>query len=267
MLICKFLLKTKRNIVNPSHWITWSSLFLWTLVFFTQAHKEERFLFPVYPLIGLVAAFSLEMVQKAANHLLPKLAHLYASFVLLFVVIFGALSISRSLALYRGYNAPLNTYMELGRLNNELNVTSTVNVCVGKEWHRFPNSFFLPTDRWQLRFVKSEFQGQLPKPFSSDTGTRGIPTNMNNENREEHSRYVNVNTCHFIVDSDYPTFSKHDVPYSKQKENWTPVASFPFLDARRSPTLLRAFYVPFLTERRCSYVSYNLLRNKRLSIE
>ena len=31
------------------------------------------------------------------------------------------------------------------------NATSSVNVCMGKEWHRFPSSFFLPGDNWEMR--------------------------------------------------------------------------------------------------------------------
>jgi len=51
-----------------------------------------------------------------------------------------------------------------------------INVCVGKEWYRFPSSFFLPelkgltddtglTPRVRLQFVKSSFAGQLPQHF------------------------------------------------------------------------------------------------------
>jgi hypothetical protein len=43
-----------------------------------------------------------------------------------------------------------------------------VNVCVGKEWHRFPSSFFLPNNNWNLKFIKSEFNGQLPAPYPVD---------------------------------------------------------------------------------------------------
>ena len=39
----------------------------------------------------------------------------------------------------------------------------TTQVCVGKEWHRFPSSFFLPDNSFRLAFLRSEFRGQLPK--------------------------------------------------------------------------------------------------------
>ena len=38
-----------------------------------------------------------------------------------------------------------------------------VNVCVGKEWYRFGSSFFLPSERVHLQFIKSGFDGLLPQ--------------------------------------------------------------------------------------------------------
>ena len=37
---------------------------LWLAVFFLQPHKEERFLFPAYPLIALAGAVGVDEVQK-----------------------------------------------------------------------------------------------------------------------------------------------------------------------------------------------------------
>lgn len=41
-------------------WLALSGLFLWLGVFWAQPHKEERFLFPVYPLIALAAAVTMD---------------------------------------------------------------------------------------------------------------------------------------------------------------------------------------------------------------
>jgi len=47
--------------------------------------------------------------------------------------------------------------------------------------------------RWQLQFLKSEFRGQLPQPYSFlPHATSTIPPHMNDESREEPSRYVSV---------------------------------------------------------------------------
>ena len=45
--------------------------------------------------------------------------------------------------------------------------------------------------RWTLRFVQSDFKGQLPALYSRhDNSTSVIPDDMNDMNREEPSRYV-----------------------------------------------------------------------------
>jgi alpha-1,2-mannosyltransferase len=48
-----------------------------------------------------------------------------------------------------GYHAPLDLFMELNNLTTERKLPSdqTINVCIGKEWYRFPSSFFLPDNR------------------------------------------------------------------------------------------------------------------------
>lgn len=38
-------------------------MYLWMLIFFSQPHKEERFLYPVYPLICLCGAVGLSALQ------------------------------------------------------------------------------------------------------------------------------------------------------------------------------------------------------------
>ena len=49
-----------------------------------------------------------------------------------------------------GFHAPLDTYMELAKFGAQkvIETNRPINVCVGKEWHRFPSSFFLPDNRY-----------------------------------------------------------------------------------------------------------------------
>jgi hypothetical protein len=47
---------------------------------------------------------------------------------------------------------------------------SPFNVCVGKEWYRYPSSYLLPNSM-RLKFVKSDFEGQLPAEFKEDFTT------------------------------------------------------------------------------------------------
>ncbi|KAG8141607.1 hypothetical protein E2320_007207, partial [Naja naja] len=94
-----------------------------------------------------------------------------------------------------GYHGPLDLYPEFHRIATDPTIHTVpegrpVHICVGKEWYRFPSSFVLP-ENWQLQFIASEFRGQLPKPFAKGPGaTRLIPTDMNDQNQEEPSRYV-----------------------------------------------------------------------------
>ena len=49
------------------------------------------------------------------------------------------------------------------------------------------------THRWHLKFIQSEFKGQLPKPYEKGpNATQIIPSHMNDINKEEPTRYVRI---------------------------------------------------------------------------
>lgn len=90
--------------------------------------------------------------------------------------------------------------------NIQLDLGKPINLCVGKEWYRFPSHYFLP-DGVRLRFLKSNFKGQLPKYFLENSyidsdgkfklsnereGTWKIPEGFNEFNKEEMDRYVSI---------------------------------------------------------------------------
>ncbi|XP_051788231.1 alpha-1,2-mannosyltransferase ALG9 isoform X2 [Erpetoichthys calabaricus] len=261
-----------QNLGRP-YWLTLSPMYIWMLIFFTQPHKEERFLFPIYPLICLCGAVALSSLQKCYHFLFQRyrLEHYTISsnwLALGTVLLFCLLSLSRSVALFRGYHAPLDLYPEFHRISKDPTIHTVpegrpVNVCVGKEWYRFPSSFLLP-DNWQLQFVQSEFQGQLPKPYASGPGaTRIIPLHMNDQNMEEPTRYVDIKQCHYLVDLDIETETPREPRYAAIKDEWTVIAYKLFLDSSRSSKLFRAFFVPFLSEQHTKYVKYVILKSKR----
>uniref|UniRef100_A0A6I8PFP7 Mannosyltransferase n=1 Tax=Ornithorhynchus anatinus TaxID=9258 RepID=A0A6I8PFP7_ORNAN len=188
-----------QNLGRP-YWLTLAPMYIWMAVFVAQPHKEERFLFPVYPLICLCGALALSALQKCYHFAFRRyrLEHYTVSsnwLALGTVLLFGLLSLSRSVALFRGYHGPLDLYPEFHHIATDPAVHTVpegrpVNVCVGKEWYRFPSSFLLP-ENWHLQFIPSEFRGQLPKPFAEGPlATRTVPADMNDQNREEPSRYV-----------------------------------------------------------------------------
>ncbi|KAK2187338.1 hypothetical protein NP493_169g04003 [Ridgeia piscesae] len=270
LLVQYFLGQKSRDIPL---WLSLAPMYVWMLIFFSQPHKEERFLFPVYTLICVNAAVALDHLQKLLSYLIGghKYRHYTESSNWLGVVAcigFVVISISRILALYFGYHAPLDVYGEMNQIvhNPKLHTLTPgqhVNVCVGKEWYRFPSHFFLP-DKWHLKFIKSEFRGQLPKPYDSgENSTSIIPSHMNDMNREETSRYTHLSQCQYLVDVDLPSNSPYEPRYSENKRDWTVVTSAKFLDSSRSHRFFRAFYLPFLTSKHCTYVDYNLLRSTR----
>ena len=57
-----FFCFTVQNLGHP-YWLTLAPMYVWFIIFFIQPHKEERFLFPVYPLICLCGAVALSALQ------------------------------------------------------------------------------------------------------------------------------------------------------------------------------------------------------------
>ncbi|ROL48756.1 Alpha-1,2-mannosyltransferase ALG9 [Anabarilius grahami] len=264
------------NLGRP-YWLTLSPMYLWMLVFFTRPHKEERFLFPIYPLICLCGAVALSSLQKCYHFIFQRyrLEHYTISsnwLALGSVLLFGVLSLSRSVALFRGYHAPLDLYPEFHRIAKDPAIHTVpegrlVNVCVGKEWYRFPSSFLLPNN-WHLQFIQSEFRGQLPKPYAmGPDATWILPSEMNDQNLEETSRYVELKQCHYLVDLATETEAPREPQYATNKEEWSIIADKPFLDPTRqvfmSSRFLRAFFIPFLSEQYTTYSRYVILKPKR----
>ena len=64
-----------------------------------------------------------------------------------------------SILLIPAYHAPLDLYVELNKLAADPKVHTLgpdrpVNICVGKEWYRYPSSFFLPGHKYGHTFNK-----------------------------------------------------------------------------------------------------------------
>lgn len=148
-----------------------------------------------------------------------------------------------------------------------------INVCYGKEWYRYPSSFLLPSSsRYRMRFIKSEFRGQLPKLYEGSNKSKGLETRItyddfNDLNKEETSRYIDVERCHYLIDSSQNTTTNREPDYSKNTKDWQVLTSHKMLDLTNSPAILRSFYLPFISHKRNSYFKYQLLRNNRLFVK
>jgi alpha-1,2-mannosyltransferase len=177
-----------------------SPFYLWLGIFTLQPHKEERFMYPAYPALALNAAVALHILlanlgstdpSRLVSKIPPQVKLAVVGIPLLLAFDVGVL---RTIGTLTAYSAPLKVYKPL----HESAVSSPGdNVCLGKEWYRFPSSYLLP-DRVRPKFIKSEFSGLLPGEFSEATvggfglfpGTWLVPSGMNDENLEDPSKYV-----------------------------------------------------------------------------
>ncbi|KIJ53458.1 glycosyltransferase family 22 protein [Sphaerobolus stellatus SS14] len=293
-------------------------LYLWIIVLTAQPHKEERFMSPIYPLVCLNAAISVYLVrgwfEKAYVNITkspyrasrsPLFQTMTRSVMLTFILI----SISRILAFNHYYHAPLDVvyHLESEELPRLLNVTGLLRsiqtsdpsdvdddhplpvdlgpvkefglrLCYGKEWYRFPSHYLVP-DGIDVQFIKSEFNGLLPRHFEHSKGhekgiwrrdaTRIVPRGLNDLNKEEQGQYVDVSTCDYLIDLDFPHHPPnppppHEPRYAIDSSRWDRVSCVPFLDAKNSPLLSRLLWLPFNKwSDNNEYGDYCLLREKK----
>ncbi|KAF9346887.1 mannosyltransferase [Mortierella sp. AD094] len=124
------------GIKDPLMWFTLklSPFYVWFAIFTAQPHKEERFLFVVYPLICFNAVLTLFMAQKIVQRTFDKFItrsktsaiHKYAGgLVWVILIASAAVSLSRIIALHEHYNAPIEVYrksFDLVKIPNPINI-------------------------------------------------------------------------------------------------------------------------------------------------
>jgi alpha-1,2-mannosyltransferase len=251
-----------------------SPFYMWLAIFTLQPHKEERFMYPAYPFLALSAAIALHIILVAFGNPDPKTligripARLKLSVVaagLLTAFILGGL---RIIGITTAYSAPLSLYTPLGA--GQASEVGTVGgagdfVCYGKEWYRFPTSYFLPRGM-HAKWVRSEFRGLLPGEFSEARTGFGIwsgtwlpPLGMNDMNEEDPGKYVDLRACQFLVDTQYPEQQRaaeveggkwmpppNEPDYVADEATWEVVKCERFLDAASTSFLARTLWIPDL---------------------
>uniref|UniRef100_A0A336MEI6 Mannosyltransferase n=1 Tax=Culicoides sonorensis TaxID=179676 RepID=A0A336MEI6_CULSO len=265
--------KSKPTLHLP-YYLSLAPCYIWLVIFTVQPHKEERFLFPIYPLITLCGAISVDIIQKLFYRIKKAVKKLqvgqhyldHSTFIaVIFVVLSTTPSVSRVLSLYRNYHAPLDLMMELSSLtdiqNNMNNERFQYNFCLAKDWYRFPNSFFFPTKQFRVRFLKSEFKGILPAYFSeSENGTRIVHDYFNDSNEENEFMYFDYDECDFLFDLDTGRYTKLEQNYAGLTKEWEIVKTLPFLDSSESHSFFRAFYIPYISDYYVKMANFNLLK-------
>lgn len=269
-------------------------MYIWMAVVFPRPHKEERFLFPIYPILCFGSAITLREVFSLLIGVVSLVRFNNASYgkgrngewdktrqkstILMGLVLLSPcalISISRSVALSRYYSAPLRVYHKLFLHATAASPSGKVTyVCTAGEWYRFPSSFFLPPNH-QLGFLKSSFTGQLPQPFTSHGSKMESLAEQggkfNDMNREEMDRYIDIEQCTYVVelvplDLEINITTGDNMPEGLQYMNssassggsWTKIASHNYLDADSTPLLHRILYIPFGRDGKVTYKSYNL---------
>jgi alpha-1,2-mannosyltransferase len=249
--------------------------YLWLAIFTLQPHKEERFMYPAYPALALNAAVAFHIILANLGSTNPKdliakiPVHLRLLAILGFVVASLGLSAFRTVGTITAFGAPLEIYTPLV----ETNIANDGNVlCLGKEWYRFPSHYLLPKTM-RARFIKSEFSGLLPGEFAESQGTFSgtwkVPLGMNDENREDMSKYTDLERCDFLVDSNLPSTvpSALEPNYIQDEANWEKVECLPFLDAASTGLLGRLGWIPdsplIPAKHRRVWGEYCLLKRKK----
>ena len=176
-----------------------SPFYLWFAIFTLQPHKEERFMYPAYPALAFNAAMALHIIlvnfgSSNPRHLVSRIPA-QVKLAVASSLVLGALNVGalRTLGTMTAFSAPLAVYAPLQKSHAAV---AGDNVCLGKEWYRFPSSYFLP-EHVKAKFIRSEFTGLLPGEFKEASfhsgfypGTWVLPSGMNDENREDAGKYV-----------------------------------------------------------------------------
>ena len=115
--------------------LIWTTMMLWLGIFMTRPHKEERFLYPIYPLLLVSAAAAVSICVKHV-----KLWGVTKLLVRLLVVVHILVSLSRVLALLNNYSGAMDIFVRLNDpglkyKSTHIENTEVVNVCLGKEWY------------------------------------------------------------------------------------------------------------------------------------
>ncbi|KAF8300341.1 putative dolichyl-P-Man:GDP-Man5GlcNAc2-PP-dolichyl alpha-1,2-mannosyltransferase [Trypanosoma cruzi] len=299
---------------------------VWFTFWLTVAHKEERFMAPVYPFLLLAAALSFTLVffpsgsasgmttgtraapapsakatdqdsnEKMGRHALargklPRKSRLLPVTGCILLLLCGVLSLSRSMAVYHFYAGPqrlmYDTYDALQRAaahkiasqkggNNMTLSDDLYTVCVGREWYRFPSSFFLDTQRARVAFIKTGgFSGALPLPFRRDDSyatCRCGAAGVNDLNQEIAEQYVSdaALECDAILDS-HSAYDSSDLKNYPQDVFAYPLVAtakpqqYRLLDVDRTPMWCRVLYYPFGISERCAvWQRVELLSKHRL---
>ncbi|KAJ2723496.1 mannosyltransferase [Coemansia sp. Benny D115] len=137
--------------------------------------------------------------------------------------------------------------------------SSLKTVCVGREWYRFPSSYWLPQG-YELQFVATEsFTGQLPGSYipvaisgSTRNSTSSVRSDFNALNKWEPLHAIDpaqvTDVCDYYVAVDHTRANGRDGVKERNEMDgmvgWRAARCLPMLDAQGSTQLARVVYLP-----------------------
>lgn len=275
LLILEFLFRGRTAVKQTSirSLVFISPFYLWLTIFSAQPHKEERFMYPMYPFLCLNAAIALHNMLSYIGSADPSKivgkvpAKIKLAVVSMFVISAISIGTLRTVGLVTAYRAPLQIYASLRRPEY---IKLEETVCLSKEWYRFPSSYFLPGGM-RAKFVKSAFDGLLPGEFNEAKvgfglfpGTWIDPPGMNDQNIEDSGKHVctwqtwnsplfsannqqiDIDHCTFLIDSYFSgtQASSLEPNYVLDTENWEHIKCSDFLDSSQTSLLSRILWIP-----------------------
>ncbi|XP_061363407.1 dol-P-Man:Man(6)GlcNAc(2)-PP-Dol alpha-1,2-mannosyltransferase [Gastrolobium bilobum] len=245
----------------PDLLIVISPVYIWLGFMSLQPHKEERFLYPIYPLICVAASAVIESFPDLFrnkydpndNSIIVMVAKFLRP-VFLSLILYS--SHARTFSLTNGYSAPLGVYKILEHHGYAENGSV---LCVGSEWHRFPSSFFIPDYVGQVRWIDDGFRGLLPIQFNSTLGgTAAAPPYFNDKNKASNEQYLHdIDACTYLVELQ---LKRPYLTRGSDLSTWEAIAALPYLDRELSPPLYRSFFIPYLWYEKNVFGMYKLLK-------
>ncbi len=228
MALCSIVYLFKSKYLIP--------FWLWFTFFTSLQHKEERFMYPLYPLLAFHASIMVEKIKWKK----------------VLVGVFVLLCLSRSMSMVQNYGAPQHIAPTMYHHLQEYDNGKEQPVCIGNEWYRFPSSFFLPNNLFKLYFVEHpEFRGHLPTHFVSNTthSTSVVQPTFNDQNEHEPLHYIDKEKCAWFI-------------ASTKIINFDKIVCSPLLNSRESPFWSRILYIPFVSSKYNQYQEFCLYKKK-----
>ncbi|GMM32228.1 dolichyl-P-Man:Man(6)GlcNAc(2)-PP-dolichol alpha-1,2-mannosyltransferase [Martiniozyma asiatica (nom. inval.)] len=213
-------------------------ILIWCGIFLSQSHKEERFIYPIYHLIGI----SFAQFMSCPTFKWGFITKIFKFFINVIVLTTTAtLFFTRIYNINNSYSAPMKIFKYLADSTEGSNKAETI--CLGREWYHYPSSFFL-NENQRLSFTKSEFNGMLPSDFSEPAlnkfeflslSTAKLPVGFNNKNQFNPDFVVDKSKCDYFIDITLETSAFDETCL----DDWTIVKCEKMIDQSSSTGLER----------------------------